>query len=380
MKYARPSYRQGLWHTLARLSCAFEGEPFALFWNGLNAVQEGGCVMFLSEFKKSLICTIAACTSTHREPLTQPPLNQWPDAPTHKGTPDVQKNALLPRFMLLMPTLALAGCMAEGTPLPSNLELVDPASSSEAQEGNSALTEMVPVASETASEPSQAVPRAAASPDNVEMDSQDSNEQDQAEAVPQNLAPEVEFGIAECPSYDDGFLPLVHAPVCGNCHGVQGGLPNWEPFAAAERSCRSIGALVANEEMPPNGALSQEQRDIVARWVALDCPETPEQATALCQNRDEVPVESPAPENLGDVNIVIDRARYRVDDDELEVRGEVNSSSVELVVEFNDRIEEIANDDGEFRASFESVVEAPALVIVRASDGSSAQISVEIDD
>lgn len=95
----------------------------------------------------------------------------------------------------------------------------------------------------------------------------------------------------ECASYETGFLPLVHEPVCSRCHTSGRGLPQFEPFAQAERRCAQIGQLVSAGEMPPGGGLSTEQRAVVESWVSLDCPETAEQAAAVC-----APPVTPAPD------------------------------------------------------------------------------------
>jgi hypothetical protein len=86
----------------------------------------------------------------------------------------------------------------------------------------------------------------------------------------------------ECPSYDQGFLPGVVEPVCGNCHGVRRGLPNFEPFASAASLCTTIGREVASGSMPPQGSLSADQRNIVLNWVGLGCPESAADAAAAC--------------------------------------------------------------------------------------------------
>jgi hypothetical protein len=85
-----------------------------------------------------------------------------------------------------------------------------------------------------------------------------------------------------CASYDTGFLPLVHQPVCSSCHTASGSLPRFEPFASAEPRCALIGREVASSAMPPRGGLSAEQRAVVASWVSLDCPETAAEAAQLC--------------------------------------------------------------------------------------------------
>jgi hypothetical protein len=100
--------------------------------------------------------------------------------------------------------------------------------------------------------------------------------------VPATPLPPAALSVVECPSYDAGFVPLVYDPVCSNCHATRGGLPRFEPFAQAEGSCRQIGQEVASRSMPPNGALSAEQLEVVANWVALGCPETQDEAATLC--------------------------------------------------------------------------------------------------
>jgi len=98
------------------------------------------------------------------------------------------------------------------------------------------------------------------------------------------VAPATPPGAAAtaCASYDTGFLPLVHDPVCSGCHAGGGNLPRFEPFAQAEARCALIGQRVASGQMPPRGGLSAEQKTVVASWVALDCPETAADAAALC--------------------------------------------------------------------------------------------------
>jgi hypothetical protein len=96
------------------------------------------------------------------------------------------------------------------------------------------------------------------------------------------VTPSAAANPAACASYDTGFLPLVHEPVCSGCHTASGRLPKFEPFAQAEGRCALIGQLVASGEMPPRGSLSAEQKAIVASWVALDCPETAADAALLC--------------------------------------------------------------------------------------------------
>jgi hypothetical protein len=91
-----------------------------------------------------------------------------------------------------------------------------------------------------------------------------------------------ELDPLECASYETGFLPLVHQPVCSNCHTNSGGLPRFEPFAQAQSRCAQIGREVASGDMPPNGRLSADQLAVVASWVSLGCPETAEDAAPLC--------------------------------------------------------------------------------------------------
>jgi hypothetical protein len=91
---------------------------------------------------------------------------------------------------------------------------------------------------------------------------------------------------------------------------------------------------------------------------------------------DEAPV---AEGSEGLVTLTIDRARYKEDDGELEVRGEVSDPGVSLSVEFGGRVEPLDNDDGEFRDEFSDVEDAPATLTVRASDGSSVTVAVEVD-
>ncbi len=185
-----------------------------------------------------------------------------------------------------------------------------------------------------------------------------------------------------CPSYDDGFLPFVVGPVCGNCHGLRPGLPNFEPFASARVNCRAIGAEVASGRMPPRGGLAVDLGELVRRWVELGCPETPEAAATVCES--PAPQDPPAPNEPDPeppvTQITIDRARYDADDQELEVRGEVSNQEVTLVVEFDGRTESVVNDEGDFRETFTGVASPPAVVSVAASDGASATIRVEIDD
>lgn len=91
-----------------------------------------------------------------------------------------------------------------------------------------------------------------------------------------------ELDPLECASYETGFLPLVHQPVCSSCHTNGGGLPRFEPFAQAQSRCAQIGREVASGDMPPNGRLSADQLAVVASWVSLGCPETAEDAAPLC--------------------------------------------------------------------------------------------------
>ncbi|MEY2929554.1 MAG: hypothetical protein RL033_303 [Pseudomonadota bacterium] len=91
----------------------------------------------------------------------------------------------------------------------------------------------------------------------------------------------------ECASYETGFLPLVHQPVCSSCHTNGGGLPRFEPFAQAQNRCAQIGREVASGDMPPNGRLSADQLAVVASWVSLGCPETAEDAAPLCASSTE---------------------------------------------------------------------------------------------
>jgi len=100
--------------------------------------------------------------------------------------------------------------------------------------------------------------------------------------------------VSACASYETGFLPLVHEPVCSRCHTGGRGLPQFEPFAQAQGRCSQIGRLVAAGEMPPAGGLSAEQRAIVASWVSLDCPESAADAAAVCEPSD-TPGPDPAP-------------------------------------------------------------------------------------
>jgi hypothetical protein len=95
----------------------------------------------------------------------------------------------------------------------------------------------------------------------------------------------------------------VHAPVCSGCHTASGSLPRFEPFAAAEQRCGTIGRLVASGAMPPRGSLSAEQRAVVANWVSLDCPETAADAALLCAGAPDPnpgPAVPPAPTGGGD--------------------------------------------------------------------------------
>jgi hypothetical protein len=114
-----------------------------------------------------------------------------------------------------------------------------------------------------------------------------------------------ELDPLECASYETGFLPLVHQPVCSSCHTNGGGLPLFEPFAQAANRCAQIGREVASGDMPPNGRLSADQLAVVASWVSLGCPETAEDAAPLCASAANPsnpanPPAPPPPQNGGD--------------------------------------------------------------------------------
>jgi hypothetical protein len=120
-----------------------------------------------------------------------------------------------------------------------------------------------------------------------------------APAAPAVLAPPLSAAAdpSACVSYETGFVPLVYQPVCSNCHATGAGLPRFEPYAQARARCAQIGREVASGDMPPSGGLSAEQRAVVARWVALSCPETAADAAASCAQpgNDPGPVAAPPP-------------------------------------------------------------------------------------
>ncbi len=80
------------------------------------------------------------------------------------------------------------------------------------------------------------------------------------------------------------------------------------------------------------------------------------------------------------VEIVIERARYDADDEELEIRGFVSSEAVALVVEFLGRREALETESGEFDVRFEPVLDTPRTVTIRGDDGSTATAEVELED
>lgn len=114
-----------------------------------------------------------------------------------------------------------------------------------------------------------------------------------ADELVDETPPAVVQATVVCASYEDSFLPLVHDPVCSNCHSDGARLPVFEPFAEAGRRCQQIGREVATASMPPNGSLSGEQRALVAEWVGLGCPETADDAAALCDITNQASPQNP---------------------------------------------------------------------------------------
>jgi hypothetical protein len=91
--------------------------------------------------------------------------------------------------------------------------------------------------------------------------------------------------------------------------------------------------------------------------------------------------EDPPPERdpAASISVIrIERARWKEDDEELEVRGEVSSTRVALTVSFLGRSENVSNDAGSFRGEF-PVVDQPDRVTVTADDGATASADVEVE-
>jgi hypothetical protein len=186
-----------------------------------------------------------------------------------------------------------------------------------------------------------------------------------------------------CPSYADGFLPLVHQPICSNCHGQQKGIPDWAQPSVAIAECSTIGNMVANGLMPPDGsgyALTAAQRTLVADWVAIDCPETAAEAASVCTpsagntGTGGVPTDPGTGGQPAGVTgtVAIDRAEWDSDKLVLRLEGTASDATATLSVEFAGRTETVQNDQGRFRAEFSGVTVRPPNVTVRASSGATA--------
>lgn len=178
----------------------------------------------------------------------------------------------------------------------------------------------------------------------------------------------------DCPSYVGVFLPIVHKPVCSNCHGVFSDIPDWGRASIAAGNCSLIGEAIQNGDMPPSSSsvmLTSDERSIVLRWVALGCPESDAQARSACN--DSVVSDG------GLANISVSLASWDREKGELRIEGEVSDTTVRLTAEFGGRSEILQNDDGRFRAEFTGVNRNPGRVRIVGSDGSSASVVVETE-
>ena len=140
--------------------------------------------------------------------------------------------------------------------------------------------------------------------------------------------------------------------------------------------------------MPPDGAgyvLSQEQRTLVADWVALGCPETAADAAGSCSggpmpgnggnpSTGGAPATGNAPGVTG--SVVVDRAEWDPDKEDLRIEGTASDAQATLTAEFTGRTEPVQNDQGRFRATFTGVPVRPPSVTVTASSGASATAAV----
>jgi hypothetical protein len=201
----------------------------------------------------------------------------------------------------VVPLAALAACSAPADPAPfssgsgafgnaaQNAAASNPAASNPAAPSTATSSAASPAAagSSASSEGSAALPL---SPTDGAGSTPPAPAAPASPATPSQPPTSTNLDPTACASYDTGFLPLVHQPVCSGCHTPSGSLPRFEPFAQAERRCALIGQLVASGEMPPRGGLTAQQKAIVASWVALDCPETAADAALVC-----TPPANPAP-------------------------------------------------------------------------------------
>ncbi len=210
---------------------------------------------------------------------------------------------------------------------------------------------------------------------------------------PTSMPGSVAASSAPCPSYDDGFRPLVHAPVCSHCHGAQQGIPDWGVFSQAKASCSLIGSRVDSGIMPPRSSglsLSAAQRALVLDWVRLGCPKTAQDAactspasappsTAAASGTGAPAASSPpssgSASNPAADSITVSRAEWD-SDGRLRIEGNASDPAASLRVEFAGRSEALVNDGGRFRGEFRDVPVYPPTVTVLSSGGDSITVPV----
>ena len=70
-------------------------------------------------------------------------------------------------------------------------------------------------------------------------------------------------------SYQNDVSPIIMASCATtNCHdGTSQSRPNFNDFSIVQANASSIRIRTQNGSMPPNGSLTQEQKDLIACWV-----------------------------------------------------------------------------------------------------------------
>ncbi|MCM2279541.1 MAG: hypothetical protein NDJ89_15805 [Oligoflexia bacterium] len=75
-------------------------------------------------------------------------------------------------------------------------------------------------------------------------------------------------------SYETHILPLFQRS-CSTCHNASSAIPNWLSYEVAySKRDRIHERVVVRRDMPMVGTLTQEERDLVAAWIAAGAPKT----------------------------------------------------------------------------------------------------------
>ncbi|MCM2280032.1 MAG: hypothetical protein NDJ89_18315 [Oligoflexia bacterium] len=100
-----------------------------------------------------------------------------------------------------------------------------------------------------------------------------SEEQMQAEDAPAAFESGARANDSESVTYSGQILPLFKKH-CSGCHNDDSSIPNWLTYKVAfERRERIYERVVVKKDMPLGGALSDEERELVGRWIRAGAPE-----------------------------------------------------------------------------------------------------------